>query len=95
MTDKRHGQQRDRGLAFSIFDIMVLGLGTFGLVYGLVYLPATELLALSAGDLSGRAAEGAGYAEIAVLYSPFFALGIAAFAIVARAVRERRGGVRR
>jgi len=87
-------RDRDRGLAFSVFDIMILGLGTFGLLYGLLYLPAQELFAQSAGQLSGDAATGHGYAESAVLYMPFFALAIATFALVARAVRERRGGVR-
>jgi hypothetical protein len=85
---------RDRALAFSIFDIMFLGLGLFALIYGLLYAPVFDLFGVASQNLSGEAATGAGYAESAFSFAPFFALGIAAFALVARAVRERRGGVR-
>jgi hypothetical protein len=87
-------ERRDRGLAFSIFDIMFLGLGLFALVYALLYGAVTEFFAFGATKLTGEAATGAGYAETAFAFGPFFALAVAAFAIVARAVRERRGGVR-
>jgi len=79
----------NRGLAFGIFEIMFLGLGTFALVYILLFIPITELFSMTSG-LTGDAATGAGYAETAFRYLPFFALSIAAFALVARAVRERR-----
>lgn len=94
MSEKHAPRPRDRGLAFSIFDIMFLGLGLFALVWGLLSAPVGEFFALAATNLSGEAATGAGYAQAAFQWSPFFALAIAAFAIVARAVRERRGGVR-
>lgn len=89
-----HPERRDRGLAFSIFDIMFLGLGLFALVYGLLYAPVSEFYTIAGQNLSGEAATGAGYAETAFGVAPFFALAIAAFALVARAVRERNGGVR-
>jgi hypothetical protein len=73
---------------------MFLGLGLFALVYGLLYPVVTDLFAIATVNLSGEAATGAGYAETAFSVAPFFALAIAAFALVARAVRERRGGVR-
>jgi hypothetical protein len=78
-----------RGLAFGIFDIMFLGLGTFALVFGLLYLPISELFGMT-GGLTGDAATGASYAEDAFLYLPFFALVAAVFALIARAVAERR-----
>jgi len=80
-----------RGLAFGILDIMILGLGTFGLVYALLYLPMSELFSVGAGRVSGDAATGLGYARQAFRYLPFFALVIAVFALTARAVAERRG----
>jgi hypothetical protein len=85
---------RDRGLAFSIFDIMFLGLGLFALIYGLLYGPMDQFFTLATQNLAGEAATGAGYAETAFAVAPFFALAIAAFALVARAVRERNGRVR-
>lgn len=78
-----------RGLAFGIFDIMILGLGTFGLVYGLLYLPISQLFGMTAG-LTGDAATGAGYARDAFRFLPFFAAAAAVFALIARAVAERR-----
>lgn len=82
----------DRALAFGILDIMVIGLGTFGLVYALLYLPMSNLLAMGSG-LTGDAATGLGYARQAWRYLPFFALLAAVFALVARGVAERRGRV--
>jgi hypothetical protein len=90
MTDQ--SERRDRGLAFSIVDIMFLGLGTFALLYA-VFFPIVGAFELGSG-LSGEAATGAGYVETTFRVIPFFALAVAAFALVARAVRERRGGVR-
>lgn len=78
-----------RGLAFGIFDIMILGLGTFALVYGLLYLPLSQLFGMT-GGLSGDAATGAGYAQDAFVFLPFFAMAAASFALIARAVAERR-----
>jgi len=96
--DMRSDRRRDkrllddnRALAFGIIDIMLLGLGTFALLYGLLYLPAEQLFSLGAGRVSGDAATGLGYARSAWLFLPFFALVAAVFALVARAVAERRG----
>jgi len=81
----------ERGLAFGIIDIMFLGLGTFALIYGVLYLPATRLFTLGSGRVTGDAATGLAYAQQAWLFLPFFALVIAVFALTARAVAERRG----
>lgn len=78
-----------RGLAFGIFDIMILGLGTFALVYALLFVPISQLFGMT-GGLSGDAATGAGYAQDAFRFLPFFAAAIAVFALIARAVAERR-----
>lgn len=78
-----------RGLAFGIFDIMILGLGTFALVYALLYLPISQLFGMTSG-LSGDAATGASYAQDAFVFLPFFAVAAAVFALIARAVAERR-----
>lgn len=81
----------DRALAFGIFDVMILGLGTFGLVFAVLYVPISELFALSnSAGLTGDAAAGAGYTQSAFRYLPFFAIAIAVFALIARAVAERR-----
>ena len=78
-----------RGLAFGIFDIMILGLGTFGLVYALLFVPISSLFGMTSG-LTGEAATGAGYAQDAFRFLPFFAGVAAVFALIARAVAERR-----
>jgi len=85
----------DRAVAFKIFDVMILGLGTFALVYAASYGAVTELFNASAAGLADEgstsaAATGAGYAAQAFRYLPFFALAAAAFALVAGAVAERR-----
>jgi hypothetical protein len=82
-------QEDRRGLAFGIFDIMILGLGTFALVFGLLYIPMSELFGMT-GGLSGDAATGASYAQDAFVYLPFFAMVAAVFALIARSVAERR-----
>jgi len=81
----------DRAVAFKIFDVMILGLGTFALVYAAGYGAGAELFGASTtAGLTGEAATGAGYAEQAFRYLPFFAIAAAAFALVAGAVAERR-----
>jgi len=84
---------RDRGLAFGLFSILLLGLGTFALVYIMVDPAADQLITIANARLSGEAATGAGYASTTWEYLPFFAAALAAFALVARAVFEREGRV--
>jgi len=86
-------KRRDRGLAYGIFSILLLGLGTFALMYILVEPAVTQLNSVGAGQLSGEAARGQAYAETAWTYLPFFAAAITAFALVARGVFEREGRV--
>lgn len=81
----------NRGLAFRLVDVMILGLGVFALVYGASFGAIESLFgAGTAQGLTGEAATGAGYAESAFRYLPFFALAFAALALVAGAVAERR-----
>lgn len=85
LRDDRRGS-----LAFPIYDIMIVGLGTFALLYGLTFTAGQQLFTLGAGQVTGDAATGLGYARQAFRYLPFFAMTIAAFALMARAVARRR-----
>lgn len=89
--DRERG--RDRGLAFGIFSILLLGLGTFALVYIMVDPAASELMSFANNRLTGEASTGAGYAATAWEFLPFFAAALAGFALIARAVFEREGRV--
>jgi len=81
----------DRGLAFGIVQILIIGLGTFALMYVVLDPIFTDLVGQGAAITSDQtAAEGRGYIMQAWTYLPLFALIAAAFAFLARAVVEQR-----
>jgi hypothetical protein len=81
----------ERGLSFGIFEILIIGLGTFALLYAMVDPVFLELIATGAAQTSdSTAATGRGYIQTAWTYLPLFALIAAAFAFLARAVTEQR-----
>jgi len=81
----------DRGLAFGIVEILIIGLGTFALMYVVLDPIFTDLVGQGAAITSDQtAAEGRGYIMQAWTYLPLFALIAAAFAFLARAVVEQR-----
>jgi len=81
----------DRALSFGIVEILIIGLGTFALMYVVLDPIFMDLIGQGASVTSDQtAAEGRGYIVDAWTYLPLFALIAAAFAFLARAVVEQR-----
>lgn len=82
-------------LAFGWFDIMILGLGLFGLIYLLLDQLVPDMLATADSNIvTPDAVEGLQLVTDAWNYAPLFALLLAGFALIARATFESRlGGV--
>ena len=77
------------GLAWGWLTIMVITLGVFALVYGMLYDPVMSLLDIGADySTSAQAAEGRTYARDAWRWMPFVVLTAAALALMARAIAE-------
>lgn len=81
----------ESGMAFGWFDIMVLGLGLFALIYLLLDPLIAELLATGETHLTtDDAIEGHALVTDAWAWAPAFVLMLAGFALLARSVFESR-----
>lgn len=88
-----HSTRYRSGLAFGWFDIMVLGLGLFGLIYLLLDQLVPEMLSTADTNIvHPDAVEGLQLVTDAWTYAPLFALLLAGFALIARATFESRLG---
>ena len=81
----------NRALAFGWFDIMILGLGLFALIYALLNQPVSMMLEMgSSHATTDEAVTGINHTQDAWAYAPAGAMLLAAFALITRAVVEGR-----
>lgn len=85
---KRHG------LAWGWLTIMVITLGVFALIYGMLYEPIMMLLDLGADhSTSSQAATGRTYTRDAWRWAPLIVLTASALALLGRSIYESARGI--